>query len=167
MFFDALFSTSLSAEYSIHHMQGYISAASLSFLIEFLHQVGDNCFKQFRIESSYLTDLLNEFWETPAFLGTCCFRVKCYGIEDNRSLSNLCQWLLYSPPAFDEMKLKTNARVEKTLIIETKCSKSLLLFLINVSIGFMHLKFLFIFSDFLQHFSIESISIEHPNSSPS
>ena len=156
MFFDALFSVSLSAEYSIH-MQGYISATSLSFLIEFLHQVGDNCFKQFRIESSYLTDLPNEFWETPAFLGTCCLHIKYYNREDNRLLNNLCQWLLYSP-AFDEMKLKTNARVEKTLIIETKCSKNLLLFLINVSIGFMHLKFLFIFfSDFLQHFSIESM----------
>ena len=135
MFFDALFSASLSAEYSIH-MQGYISATSLSFLIEFLHQVGDNCFKQFRIESSYLTDLLNEFWETPAFLGTCCFRVKCYGIEDNRSLNNLCQWLLYSPPAFDGVKFETNGCVEKTLIIEANGSKKFLLFLINVSIVF-------------------------------
>ena len=152
MFFDALFSASLSAEYSIH-MQAYISATSLPFLIEFLRQVGDNRFKQFRLESSNLIDLPNEMWEIPALLGTCCLHIKYYNREDNRLFNNLYQWLLYSP-AFDEMKLKTNARVEKTLIIKAKCSKNLLLFLINVSIGFMHLKFLF-FSDFLQHFSIE------------
>ena len=134
MFFDALFSAPLPVEYSIRMRS--ISPTSLPFLMELLHQVGDHRFKQIQLKSSYLTDLPNELWEVPAFLGTCCFRVKCYGIEDNRSLNNLCQWLLYSPPAFDGVKFETNGCVEKTLIIEANGSKKLLLFLINVSIVF-------------------------------
>ena len=139
MFFDALFSASSPTEYSIKMRYLSLSPKNFHFLMELLHQVGQHRFKQLLLAPIYVTKLPNELWEIPAFLETCCLRVKCGILEDIRPLNNLYQWLLFSPK-FDGLKQRTNACVEKTLITEASGSKKLLLFLINVSIGFSNCK---------------------------
>ena len=161
MFFDALFSASSPAEYSIKMRYLSLALDNLHFLMELLHQVGQHRFKQLQLEQIHFTELPNELWEIPSFLETCCLRFNCGMQEDIRPLNNLYQWLLFSPE-FDGLKQRTNACVEKTLIIKARGSKKLLLFLINVSIGFSYCKkfvpkmsFLFLFFDFRNIFSIE------------